>query len=162
MSSSGKEDLQKVHGKRLSRLEPQLKEHNTLSRLQSLDLEVSEIKTSLLNLHDKVSTLTFMLDTFLKEMKGIVVEDVVVEEVDEGNAAEPQEEAVMEEVKEKAGEQEVVGEEKQEEKKEEEKEEEENPKAVDATQIQTIPPTIVEITSFGTKTSKKRKTRSRK
>ena len=121
------------------------------------------MKTSLLDLHDKVSTLNFMLATFMKEMKGMVVEDVVVEEeVDEGNAAEPQEEAVMEEVKEKAGEQEVVGEEKQEEKKEEEKEEEENPKAVDATQIQTIPPTIVEITSFGTKTSKKRKTRSRK
>ena len=91
LSSSDKEDLQKIHGKRLSRLEPQLKEHTTLSRLQSLDLEVSELKTSLVDLHDKVSTLTFMLDTFIKEMKGLVVEDVVVEEeVDEGNAAKPQ------------------------------------------------------------------------
>ena len=44
LSSSEKEDLQKVHDKRLSRLEPQLKEHTTLSRLQSLDLEVSEMK----------------------------------------------------------------------------------------------------------------------
>ena len=32
-SSSEKEDLQKIHGKRLSRLEPQLKEHTTFSRL---------------------------------------------------------------------------------------------------------------------------------
>ena len=90
LSSSEKEDLQKNHGKRLSRLKPQLKEHTTLSRRQSLDFEVNEMKTSLLDLHDKVSTLTFMLDTFMKEMKGMVVEDVVVEEeVDEGNAAKP-------------------------------------------------------------------------
>ena len=48
------------------------------------------MKTSLLDLHDKVSTLTFILDTFMKEIKGMVVEDVVVEEeVDEGIAAEP-------------------------------------------------------------------------
>src|SRR5688572_16170025 len=32
-----KEDLQKIHGKKLSRLKPQLKEHTTHSRLQSLD-----------------------------------------------------------------------------------------------------------------------------
>ena len=38
------------------------------------------MKMSILSLHDKVSTLTFMLDTFMKEMKGMVVEDVVVEE----------------------------------------------------------------------------------
>ena len=73
LSSYEKEDLQKIHGKRLSRLEPQLKEQTTLSRLQSLELEVSELKTSVLDLHDKVSTLTFMLDTFMKEMKALVV-----------------------------------------------------------------------------------------
>ena len=33
LSLSEKEDLQKIHGKRLSHLEPQLKEHTTLSRL---------------------------------------------------------------------------------------------------------------------------------
>ena len=88
MSLSEKEDLQKIYGKWC--LEPQLKEHTTISHLQSLDLEVSEMKTSLLDLHDKVSTLTFILDTFMKEIKGMVVEDVVVEEeVDEGIAAEP-------------------------------------------------------------------------
>ena len=104
------------------------------------------MKTSLLDLHDKVSTLTSMLDTFMKEMKGMVVEDVVVEEeVDKGNAAEPQEDAVMEEVKEKAREQEAVGEEKQ----EDNKEDEENPDVVDATLIQTMQPTIEETTSPG-------------
>ena len=80
LSISEKEDLQKIHGKKLTRREPQLKEHTTLSRLQSLDSEVSEIKMSILVLHDKVSTLTFMLDTFMKEMKGMIVEDVVMEE----------------------------------------------------------------------------------
>ena len=81
------------------------------------------MKTFLLDLHDKVSTLTFMLDTFMKEIKGMVVEDVVVEEeVDEGNATKPQEDAVMDEVKEKA---EIADEKKEEEKKEEEKKEEE-------------------------------------
>ena len=51
----------------------------------------------------------------MKELKGMVVEDVVVEEeVDEGNAAEAQEDAVMEEVKKKSGEQDAVGEEKKE------------------------------------------------
>ena len=47
------------------------------------------MKTFLLDSHDKVSTLTFVLDTFMKEMKSMVVEDVVVEEVNEGNAAKP-------------------------------------------------------------------------
>ena len=99
------------------------------------------MKTSLLDLHDKVSTLTFMLDAFMKEMKGMIVEDVVVEEkVDDGNAAKPQENTVMEEVKEKAGEKEAVDEKKQEEKEEEEK----NKETVDATPIQTIPPTVEE------------------
>ena len=154
-----KEDLQKIHGKRLSRLEPHIQEHTTLSRLKYLDLEVGEMKSSLLDLHDKVSTLTFMLDTFMKEMKGMVVEDVVVEEeVDDGNAAEPKEDEVMEEVKEK---------------KEEDKEaaEEQLVKEVDipvdvdeTTPIQTIPLTVNDApTSPGKpKPSKKRKTRSRK
>ena len=59
---------------------------------------------SIFGLHDKVSTLTFMLDTFMKEMKGMVVEDVVVEEeqVEEGNVAEKKEDAAMEEDEEKA------------------------------------------------------------
>ena len=35
---------------------------------------------SLLELHDKVSKLTSMLDTFMKDMKGMVVEEVIVEE----------------------------------------------------------------------------------
>ena len=103
-----------------SRLEPQFKDHTTLSRLQSLDSEVSKMKMSILGLHAKVSTLTFMLDTFMKEMKGMVVEDAVVEEeeVDEGNAAEKKKDAAVEEEEEKA-------EEKEEEEKEDEKEEEE-------------------------------------
>ena len=139
MSSCEKEDLQKIHGKRFSRLDPHIKEHTTLSRLQSLDLEVSEMKTSLLDLHDKVSTLTFMLDIFTKDMKGMVVEDVVVEEdVDKGVAAKPQEDTVMEEEKEKEGEKEK---EVADEVKAYEKEEEVIPEAVDATPIQTIPPT---------------------
>ena len=63
------------------------------------------MKTSLLDLHDKVFTLTFMLDTFMKVMKGMVVEDVVVDEdVDEGVVVKPQEDTVMEEAKEKEGE----------------------------------------------------------
>ena len=106
LSSTDKEDLLKIHGKRLSRLEPHIKEHTTLSRLQSLDLEVGGIKTSLLDLHDKVSTLTFMLDTFMKDMKGMVVEDVVVEEDVVEDAAVPQEDVVMKEAQEKEGEKE--------------------------------------------------------
>ena len=74
-----KENLQKIHGKRLSRLEPQLKQNTTHSRLESLDFEVCEIKVSLFELHDKMSKLTFMLDTFIKDMKGMVVEEVTVE-----------------------------------------------------------------------------------
>lgn len=89
------EDVQKIHGKKLSRLEAQLKEQTTHSRLQSLDFEVSEMKMSILVIHDKVSTLTFMLDTFMKEIKGVVVEDVVVEEeVEEGEADEKKEEVM--------------------------------------------------------------------
>ena len=120
MSLSEKEDLQKIHGKKLSRFESQLKEHTTLSRLQSLDSEVSEMKMSILGLHDKVSTLTFMLDTFMKEIKGMVVEDVVVEEeeIEEDNAVEKKDDAAMEEKEEKAEEKE------EEEKKKEEKENE--------------------------------------
>ena len=119
------------------------------------------MKTSLHDLHDKVFTLTFMLDTFMKEMKGMVVEDVVVEEdVDEDVAAKPQEDAVMEEAKEKEGEKEAANKEKEEE-KEVAKEEEVIPVAVDAAPIQTIPPIVDETTSTGpTKSSKKRKTRS--
>ena len=160
LSSFDKEDLQKIHGKRLSRLDPHIKEHTTLSRLQSLDLEVSEMKTSLLDLHDKVSTLTFMLDTFMKEMKGMVVEDVVVEEkVDEGNAAKPQDNTVMEEVKEKAEKKEVADEKKQEEKEEEEK----IKKLLMPPQFRPFLQPFKKTTSPGkTKPFKKRKTRSRK
>ena len=158
LTSTEKEDLQKIHGKRLSRLEPHIKEHTTFSRLQSLDLEVGEMKSSLLDLHDKVSTLTFMLDTFMKDMKGMVVEDVVVEEeVDEGVAAMPQEDVVMEEAKEMEGENEKEADEKQTDK------EMEIPVALDTTPIQTITSTVDETTSPGKpKPSRKRKTRSRK
>ena len=160
LSLSEQEDLQKIYGKKLSRLEPQLKEHTTLSCLESLDSEVSEMKMSILGLHDKVSTLTFMLDAFMKEMKGMVVEDVVVEEeVEEGNVEEKMDDAAMEEEEDKA-------EEKEEEEKEEEKENE-MAEEVNATLIQTIPPPTVETTPETTtlaksKASKKRKTRSKK
>ena len=157
LSLSEQEDLQKIYGKKLSRLEPQLKEHTTLSCLESLDSEVSEMKMSILGLHDKVSTLTFMLDTFMKKIKGMIVEDVVMEkeEVDEGNAEEQKEDDAMEVEEEKA-------EEKEAEQKEEEKEEE-----IDATPIHAIPPPTVEATletstPIKPKPSKKRKTRSKK
>ena len=97
----------------------------------------------------------------MKDMKGMAVEDVVVEEgVVECAAAKPQEDIVMEEVKEKEGEKEK---EVADEVKADEKEEELILEAVDATPIQTIPPTVEVTTSPGrTKPSKKRKTRSRK
>ena len=81
LSVTEKKKLQKLHGKKIGRLEPHSKEnHTTHSRLESLDSEVCEIKVSLLELHDKVSKLTSMLDTFMKDMKGMVVEEVIVEE----------------------------------------------------------------------------------
>ena len=81
LSVTEKEELQKLHGKKIGRLEPHSKEsHTTHSRLESLDSEVCEIKVSLLELHDKVSKLTSMLDTFMKDMKGMVVEEVTIEE----------------------------------------------------------------------------------
>ena len=94
----------------------------------------------------------------MKDMKCIVVEDVVVEEdVDEGVAAVPQEDVVMEEAKEKEGEKEKEVDEEQADK------EMKFPVHVDTTPIQTIPPTVDETTSPGKpKPSKKRKTRSRK
>ena len=67
MSVSEKEDLQRSMVKSSLALNPN-------------DSEVSERKISILGLHDKVSTLTFILDTFMKEMKGTDVEDVVVDE----------------------------------------------------------------------------------
>ena len=126
------------------------------------------MKISKLDLHDKVFTLTFILDTFIKKMKGMVVEDVVVEEeeVEESNAEEKKEDAAMEEDEEKSEEKEEK--EKEEEKKEEEKKEKEkngihNAEEVDATPIQTIPPSVEITTSPGKPTpSKKRKTSSRK
>ena len=155
LSSTDKEDLQKIHGKRLTRLEPHIKEHTTLSRLQSLDLEVGEMKSSLLALHDKVSTLTFMLDSFMKEMKGMVVEDVVVEEeVNDGDAAEPEEAEAKEKDKEgeKNGDDEVTGE-----------GQTIDVNIAETTPIQTINPTVDEtITPGQSKPSKKRKRRSRK
>ena len=123
------------------------KNQTTHSLLESLDFEVCGIKVSFLELHDKVSTLTFMLDSFMKDMKGMVVEEVTVEE----EADEKEEEANQE------------GEKAEEEKKEAEKEVEENPEIVDATPIQTIPPSVEINTSLGKpKSSKKRKTKSRK
>ena len=97
----------------------------------------------------------------MKDMKCIVVEDVVVEEdVDEGVAAKSQEDTVIEEAKEKEGEKEKEA---ADEEKADEKEEKVIPETVDATLIQTIPPTVEVTTSPGqTKPSKKRKTRSRK
>ena len=71
----------------------------------------------------------------------------------------------MEQVQEKVGEKEAADEEKQEEKKKEEKKEEEekNEEAVDATTIQTIPPSVEVTTSPGkTKPYTIRNTRSRK
>ena len=111
------------------------------------------MKISILGLHDKMSTLTFMLDIFMKEIKGIVVEDMVVEEeVEEKEADEKKEEAAMEEE-----------EEKEEEKEEEEKEKEE---VVTLVKQASSPPTV-EATPMTTspakpKASKKRKTWSRK
>ena len=95
-------------------MEPYSKENQTThSRLGSLDFEVCGIKVSLLELHDKVSTLAFMLDSFMKDMKGMVVEEVTIEE-----EADEKEKEVS---KEKEANQE--GEETEEEKKEEEKKE---------------------------------------
>ena len=83
-----------------------------------INSEVSEIKLSLLELHDKVSALTFMLDTFMKVIKGMVVEDMVVEEeVEEENTDEKKEEVNKEEAQ--HVEEEVEEEEQEEEKKEE-------------------------------------------
>ena len=88
----------------------------------------------------------------------MVVEDVVVEDdVDEGVAAVPQDDIVMEEAKKKEGEKEKEDDEMHADK------EMEIPVDVNTTPIQTIPPTVDETTSPGKpKPSKKRKTRSRK
>ena len=113
-----------MHGKNISCLQPHSKElQTTHSRLESLDSEVCEIKVSLLELHDKVCTLTFMLDSLMKDMKGMVVEEVTVEEEE------------VEKEKEVSKEEEATEEEKEEEKKDEEKKEKENPEEVDATPI---------------------------
>ena len=91
MSAVEKEELKKIHGKKLSRLEPQLKDYTTHTRLESLDLEVSELKLSLLDLHDKVSSITSMLENFIKEIKGMIVGEVEVKEEvkNEANVKEP-------------------------------------------------------------------------
>ena len=162
LSSADKEDLQKIHGKRLTRLEPPNQVHTTLSRLQSLDLEVGEMKSSLLTLHDKVSTLTSMLDTFMKEMKGMVVEDVVVEEeVADDDAAVPKENEVMEEAEEQREER---GEEnKDDEEQTDKKVDEVADDGVQTIPIQIIPPTDDDHATPGKPApSKKRKRRSRK
>ena len=92
-----KEELQKLYGKKTVCLEPHSRDyHTTHSSLESLDFEVRNIKLSLLEFHDKVSTLTFTLDTFLKEMKVMVVEDVVGEEEVEENNDEKEEEVSKE------------------------------------------------------------------
>ena len=157
LSVTEKEELQRLHGKKIGRLEPHSKENQTThSRLESLDSEVCEMKVSLLELHDKVSTLTFMLDTFMKDIKGMVVEQVTVEEEPvEKEEVSKEEEATQEGKK---------GEE--EEKKEEDKEKREREEEIDATPIQTITPSN-EVTPIATspgkpKATKTRKTRSRK
>ena len=154
LSTTDKEDLQKIHGKRLTRLEPHIQTHTTLSRLQSLDLEVGEIKSSLLILDDKVSILTSMLDTFMKEMKGMVVEDVVVEEeVPDDAAAMPTKEEVMED----AGEQ-----------REEERQNDEKPCDPQDVGVvdEEVQPVLMndddKVTTGKSAPSKKRKRRSRK
>ena len=154
LSTADKEDLQKIHGKRLTRLEPHIQTHTTLSRLQSLDLEVGEIKSSLLILDDKVSILTSMLDTFMKEMKGMVVEDVVVEEeVPDDAAAMPTKEEVMED----AGEQ-----------REEERQNDEKPCDPQDVGVvdEEVQPVLMndddKVTTGKSAPSKKRKRRSRK
>ena len=89
----------------------------------------------------------------------MVVENVVVEEeVNEGDAAEPKENEVMEEAKEKTEEEEKKAAEGQVDK------EVDIPVDVDTTPIQTVPPTIDDATTTPgkPKPSKKRKTRSRK
>ena len=96
-----------------------------------------------------------MLDTFMKEKKGVVVEDVVVEEeVEEREADEKKEEVTKDEAEQLV------------EKEEEEKEGEEKKDEEVATPIkQASPPTLVaEVTTFPgkLKASKKRMTRSRK
>ena len=88
------------------------------------------MKMSILGLHDKVSILTFMLDKFMKEMKGMVVKDVFVEE----EVEEKKEEAAMEEAKEKA----------------EKKEKNEKEEDIFATPIQTVSPPTVEVTPITT------------
>ena len=80
-------------GRKFSCLEPQIKDHITHSRIESFESEVNDIKLSLLELQDKVSTVTFILDSFMKEMKGMVVKKVVEEEeVGEQKANEKEEE----------------------------------------------------------------------
>ena len=100
-----------------------------------------------------------MLDSFMKEMKGMVVEDMVVEEeINEGDDTVPQEDVITKEAKEKE----------EEEEKEDAAEgqidkEVEIPIDVDSTPILNIPQTVDGITSPGKpKPSKKRKRRSRK
>ena len=71
LSMTEKEELQKLHGKKIGRLEPYSKENQTThSRLMSLDFKVCEIKVSFLELHDKVSTLTFYARHFYERHEG--------------------------------------------------------------------------------------------
>ena len=125
-------------------------------------MEVGEMKSSLHALHDKVSILTSMLDTFMKEMKGMIVEDVVVEEEVADDAAAPEEDVGMEKAKEHR-----EGEEKEKEIAEEEAKEEDvkeiAEEIADEVPIQVVPPIDDEQATPGKpETSKKRKRRSRK
>ena len=134
-----KEELHKLHGKKIGWLESHSKDnHTTHSRLDSLDSEVCDIKMSLLELHDKVFTVTFMLETFMKDMKGMVVEEVTVEE-------EP-----IEKEKEVSKEEEATQEGKKAEEEEKDAEEEENPKEIVATPIKEPSPPSVETTPITT------------
>ena len=146
--------------KDIGRLESHSKDSHT-TRLDSLDSEVCDIKMSLLELYDKVSTVTFMLDTFMKDMKGMVVEEVTVEE----EPVEKDKEVSKEEEATQKGK--IAEEEEKKEEEEKEAEKEENPEEIDATPIQTISQSPVKATPITTsprkpKASKKRKTRSRK
>ena len=104
-----------------------------------------------------------MFDTFMKEMKGMVVEDVVIEEeVEEGEATEKKEEVIKDKVEPLIEEDEVEKEQEEEEKKGEEIAtliaRAPQPPSVDPT-----PPAGVTTSSHGKlKASKKRKTGSRK
>ena len=58
------------------------------------------MKLSLLELHDKVNITTFILDSFMKKMKGIIVKEVDLEVEEVVEAKEEEADKKKEEVKE--------------------------------------------------------------